>query len=44
MNKHFWKTLILFSVMIVLGLVGAFLASYYGIEGQSSARDVEVAN
>lgn len=30
MAKHFIKTLILFAGMIILGLVGVFLVSYFG--------------
>lgn len=29
MTKHFFKTLIIFTGMIILGLVGVFLVSYF---------------
>ena len=27
MTKHFWKTLIIFAVMIIIGLIGVILVS-----------------
>lgn len=30
MIKHFLKTLLLFSIMIVLGLIGVYLINHYG--------------
>jgi len=29
-TKHFFKTLVIFTGMILLGLVGIFLVSYFG--------------
>jgi len=40
---HFFKTVALFSAMIALGLLGAFLANRYGIEEKTAAGVIEVA-
>jgi len=46
-TKHFFKTVILFSGMIILGLIGVFLVNHFDQEsGQVDAEDskVKVAN
>jgi hypothetical protein len=35
MAKHFIKTLIIFSVMIIIGLIGVFLVSYFNKQGST---------
>ncbi|MBU1727780.1 hypothetical protein KKA39_00475 [Patescibacteria group bacterium] len=35
-NKHFFKTLLIFTGMIILGLVGALIASYFDDSGEQS--------
>jgi len=37
MTQHFIKTLIIFTGMIVVGLIGVFLVSYFGEGGEGSA-------
>lgn len=39
MTKHFLKTLTIFAVMIVLGLLGVFLVSYFNQEDNSKILD-----
>jgi len=41
MTKHFIKTLILFTGMIILGLIGVFLVSYFdeGTERASTPNE-----
>ncbi len=42
--KHFIKTLLLFTVMIVIGLLGVFLLSYFDKEsGKASPSNIPVA-
>lgn len=36
MTRHFLKTLIMFSGMIILGLLGVFLVSYFDRDGVES--------
>jgi hypothetical protein len=49
-NKHFFKTLVMFTGMIIVGLLGIFLVSYFdeqkaGGGGEVSADSMnEVAN
>lgn len=35
MNQHFLKTLVIFTGMIILGLVGVFLVSYFDGSNQA---------
>lgn len=42
-NKHFFKTLILFIIMIIIGLAGVFVVSYIDAEGNKSEEMVTVA-
>lgn len=35
-TKHFFKTLIMFSGIIILGLIGVFIVSYYDEEGNTT--------
>jgi len=37
-NKHFFKTLMLFTSLIILGLVVIFVVSYFDEQGDSSAE------
>jgi len=43
MTKHFFKTLLLFTGMIALGLTGIFLASYFGTGEQNEQNSANVA-
>jgi hypothetical protein len=43
-TKHFFKTLILFSGMIVVGLLGIFLVSHYGTPETDSGDTSDIAN
>ncbi len=36
MTKHFWKTLIIFTVMILIGLIGVVLVSNLDIGDEST--------
>jgi len=36
LNKHFFKILLIFAGMIILGLIGVFLASYFDKTGEQS--------
>jgi hypothetical protein len=40
LTKHFLKTLILFTMMIMLGLVGVFLVGYFDKEGQQTTAEL----
>jgi hypothetical protein len=44
MTKHFLKTLIMFTGMIILGLVGVFLVSYFDEVGAGDENQTELAN
>jgi hypothetical protein len=44
MTKHFLKTLIMFTGMIILGLVGVFLVSYFDEVGAGDETQTELAN
>ncbi len=40
LNRHFFKTLVLFTGMILLGLIGIFLVSYFdegGVDHKAEA-------
>ena len=39
-TKHFFKTLLLFTGIIIIGLLGIFLVSYFDIGGNSSVDKV----
>jgi len=39
-NKHFFKTLIIFTLMILLGLTGVFLVGYFDKEGSKPTAEV----
>ncbi|HEY4478212.1 MAG TPA: hypothetical protein VJB09_02970 [Candidatus Paceibacterota bacterium] len=43
-NKHFFKVLTVFSIMIIIGLVGVFLVSYFDRESNSTTEADTVAN
>ena len=34
-TKHFLKTLLMFTLMIIIGLIGVFLCGYFGKDGGS---------
>ena len=36
MAKHFWKTVIIFAVMILIGMIGVVLVSNIDINGESA--------
>jgi len=40
LTKHFFKTLVLFSCMILAGLVGVFLVGHFAETDKESASDV----
>ena len=40
-TKHFFKTLIMFSGIIMIGLIGAYLVSYFDRDGKSEAVNAE---
>ncbi|MCX6747708.1 MAG: hypothetical protein NTW98_02050 [Candidatus Nomurabacteria bacterium] len=42
-NKHFFKTLIVFTGMIIVGLLGVFLVSYFDEAGVSEDTDTSIA-
>jgi len=42
-TKHFFKTLILFLGMIVIGLLGVFLVSHYGNNDTDSPNNANIA-
>ena len=42
-NKHFFKTLILFVGIIMIGLLGIFLVSYFGIAEPEAGTEANVA-
>ncbi|MDQ3075568.1 MAG: hypothetical protein M3Q34_00355 [bacterium] len=35
-NKHFFKTLIMFTGMIIVGLLGIFLVSYFDVGSEEA--------
>jgi len=35
-NKHFFKVLIIFTAMIIVGLIGVFLASHFDKDSEQS--------
>ena len=39
MTKHFFKTLILFTGMIILGLVGVFLVSHFDKKEEQPGKE-----
>ena len=41
--KHFFKTLVLFVGMILLGLVGMFLVNHYGLKSTENSTGASVA-
>ena len=41
LTKHFFKTLIMFSGIIIIGLIGAFLVSYFDKENTIEATTPE---
>ena len=43
MAKHFIKTLVIFCVMIVIGLLGVFLVSHYDKSGNDAGSTANVA-
>ncbi|MBP6866396.1 MAG: hypothetical protein KBC12_02560 [Candidatus Pacebacteria bacterium] len=43
-NKHFFKVLTVFSIMIILGLIGVFLVSYFDSENNQTTEADTVAN
>lgn len=43
MTKHFWKTLIIFAVMILLGLIGVFLVSNLDKDNGLPDNNIKVA-
>lgn len=42
-TKHFFKILILFTAMIILGLIGVFGVGYFGKESNNNKPDGQVA-
>jgi len=41
LNKHFFKTLLMFTAMIAIGLIGVFLFSYFDkSDNQQGVSDV----
>lgn len=42
-TKHFFKALVVFSIMIVLGIIGVFIVDYLDRNGSEILKDFEVA-
>ncbi len=42
-NKHFFKTVFIFTLMILIGLLGVFLVNHYGNGEIDLPKDVNVA-
>jgi len=43
MAKHFFKTLVIFLVMIGFGLLGVFLVNYFDKNGESIDNKTQIA-
>ena len=43
LNKHFFKSLVIFTLIIIFGLLGVFLVAQFDKQGDTDSKNIELA-